>query len=154
MPSAWARWRCSGAWTSGHSGALIDPGAQQFNFLLCKPRSRRRHDLFVFQTLDHADEFACRALAGNQHWSRVAALERSCPIIQTQTAHLRSSTMAGVATLFKQWCDIASEIDRFGGRSGESPTRWVRTLSCSQHLLHNVAMNVGQAEIASHVIDT
>ena len=69
---------------------------------------------------DQVVQFAGRAVPGPDYRPRLAPTDRIFAPVQAQAVHLLLGTVAGQAVLFKDWLDIADEIDnprrsRLGG---------------------------------------
>ena len=91
-------------------GALVDPGAENSDLFIGE-RAGGRHLQAAVAIHEAADEFACGAVARDDHRAVIAAAERVLALVEPKAGLLDVFAVAGVALLRKQRLDIFFVVD-------------------------------------------
>src|SRR5436309_1760146 len=95
----------------GPDGALIDPRCQDHDLLRRQRRMIDGHALLVALAEDAGDELTVAALAGDEGFAGVAALEEHALGVETQAAAALGDAVTFVAGLLEDRLHVARELD-------------------------------------------
>ena len=92
---------------------LVDPGAQQADFLGGQFFPDRRHDNASDQASDDTHQLALSTFVRNNDRARIAPLHRGAAAVEPKAALLHRGTMANLAAGVEKRLDVAGEVDFF-----------------------------------------